>query len=131
MDRKKFYTRTAMLLFLIFILNSLAEKYHLYYSVWYFDMMMHFLGGLWLGLFAIWFLATSDFSIKSVLNIAIGVLLIGISWEIFEFIFLNMYAKISFDLMDTVSDIFFDLSGGFTAIVYFFTRIVRTNKNTV
>ena len=43
---------------------------------------------------------------------------LGAGWEVFEIIFNNIIAGNSFDLPDTLSDIFFDLSGGLCAILY-------------
>ncbi len=140
MDRKKLLIRIASLIFFIFILNYLAGKFYWYSAIWYFDIIMHFLGGLWAGLASIWFFSRisdsfsdslSSISFNIVLKILLGVLVIGIAWEIFELYFINHIASNPFDLLDTISDIFFDLSGGLFAILYFFNQIMPKNKNKV
>ncbi len=131
MDRKKFFIRVAMLIGLIFVLNFVAEKFHLYYSTWYFDMFMHFLGGVWLGMLLIWFFKVDSFSLRQVFKVILGVLVIGVAWEIFEFVFINTVAEFPFDLADTISDMLFDLSGGFVSICYFFTRIMSIPESKV
>ena len=89
-------------------------------------MLMHFLGGFWLGLAFIWFLfgknISFELSCRFICKIILGVLLVGIFWEVFEFYFINYVAQNSFDTLDTISDIFFDLSGGLCAILYIWKK---------
>ena len=86
MDSRNLLIRLVTLIFLIFLLNYLAMKFYWYSSIWYFDMPMHFLGGLWLGLALIWFFKIKEISWKVILEIILGVLLIGVFWEAFEII---------------------------------------------
>jgi len=91
-------------------------------------MIMHFLGGFWIGLTFFYFfpntLESQKLSLGLILKIILGVLLIGIAWEIFEFIFNNYFAQNPFNSLDTTSDIFFDIAGGAFAILYFLKRIM-------
>jgi hypothetical protein len=95
--------------------------------MWWFDMPMHFLGGFFIGLGLIWLLSYKDLnlelSFKLILKIILGVLIIGVLWEVFEILVNNMLAQNPFNTLDTISDIFFDLTGGTFAILYFFKRI--------
>ena len=130
MDRKKLLKFLVYLMLLIFIANSLALKFYWYFSIWYFDMLMHFLGGLWEGLFFIWFFSIVDFpflklspsvvDFKLIYKTVSFVLLIGILWEFFEFFTNNYIGHDPFNILDTISDIFFDLAGGTFSIFYFF-----------
>lgn len=132
MDRKKLFKILFYLVFLIFILNLLAEKFHWYLSIWYFDMTMHFLGGFWLGLFFIWLFGLStNPSLHLIIKILSGVLLIGIFWEFFELLFVNHVAQHPFSFLDTLSDMCFDLAGGLGAIFYIWKFIMPTSLNTV
>jgi hypothetical protein len=139
MDRKTLFKRLAGLIFIIFILNFLAQKFYLYFSIWWFDMPMHFLGGLWLGFFFLWILSYKDTVLKldvlSVLKTLSGVLVLGIFWELFEFYFINHMAENPFNVLDTVSDIFFDIAGGLLGVFYYFRRfsgrIMSNNLNEV
>ncbi|MFA5841301.1 MAG: hypothetical protein WC847_03475 [Candidatus Paceibacterota bacterium] len=101
-------------------------------------MPMHFLGGLFIGLSVIWFLTKKVFELelssKLIYKILFFVLLFGASWEVFEILFNNIIAQSSFNSLDTISDIFFDLAGGTFAISYFFylrNRIIPITNNTV
>ena len=130
MDRKKLLKSLVCLMFLIFIANSLALKFYWYFSIWWFDMFMHFLGGLWEGLFFIWFFSIINFpflklslevvDFRLIYKTILFVLLIGIFWEFFEFFANNYIGHDPFSILDTVSDVFFDLVGGAFSILYFF-----------
>ncbi|MDO8660089.1 MAG: hypothetical protein Q7K54_05870 [Candidatus Parcubacteria bacterium] len=131
MDRKKLLIRLTSLIFLIFIVNYLAHQFYWYSAIWYFDMLMHFSGGFWLGLTALWFFSKTELSFRYFIKIMLTVLLVGISWELFEVIFYNLVAQNSFDTLDSLSDICFDLAGGLAAVVYFMKRIMYLPENTV
>ena len=123
MDRKRLFKTLTRLIVLIFILNYIATKLYWYVSIWFFDMPMHFLGGLFLGLSIIWILSyknlSLELSLKLIFKILLGVLVIGVSWEIFEILFNNIIAQMPFNTLDTISDVFFDLAGGTFSIFYF------------
>lgn len=130
-DRKKLLIRLALLIFFIFLVNLVALKFYWYYSIWYFDMIMHFLGGLWLGLAFIWLFSAKELTSKLIFKIILSVLLIGFLWEIFEIIFYNYVAENPFIILDTVSDICFDLTGGILAVIYFLKRIMFKQKSAI
>jgi len=129
MDRKKLLKLIIYLMFFIFIANLLAQKFYWYSSIWYFDMIMHFLGGVWQGLFFIWFFSINDLPLfrlsldaidfKLIYKTILFVLLIGVLWEFFEFFTNNYVGHDPFNTLDTISDIFFDLAGGAFAVFYF------------
>jgi hypothetical protein len=96
---------------------------------WWFDIIMHFLGGYWIGLSALWFIflsgylgsITANISKKSIIFISLfSVLIIGLSWEIFEIVagvpVTGNYA------LDTSIDLVMDLIGGFAASTFFKSR---------
>lgn len=131
MDRKKLLIRLVFLIFFIFLVNLIASEFYWYYSIWYFDMIMHFLGGLWLGLAIFWLFSIKELSLKLILKIVLGVLLISIFWEIFEILVNNIIAQNPFSALDTVSDICFDLAGGILAVIYFLKRIMFKQKSAI
>jgi len=116
MDRKKLLKFLELLVLFIFIVNLLANKFYWYYSVWYFDVIMHFLGGFWLGLVALYLWGVRD--IRLIFKMLFFVFFLGLGWEVFEYLFNNYIAGNSFNVLDTASDIFFDLLGGLCAILY-------------
>ena len=104
-------------------------------------MVLHFLGGFWQGLLFIWFFSIKDLPLlkpsldphdKNLISKAIFyVFIIGVSWELFQFYAKNYIGLFPFDIVDTTSDIFFDLAGGALAILYYFKTIMISKKNKV
>ncbi|MEK7539264.1 MAG: hypothetical protein AAB595_01305 [Patescibacteria group bacterium] len=100
-------------------------------------MIMHFLGGFWLGLAIIWFFPSESFRlsleypINVVLKILLFILFIGIGWEVFEILVNEVVLKNSFNYLDIISDIFFDLAGGVLAVLYFLKRIMFVKEGEV
>ena len=109
MDRKIIFKYLSFLIFCILVLNLVAIKFYWYFTIRWFDMPMHFLGGLWLSSAIIWFFRKLDLSLKSIFYTLAGVLLIGILWEVYEILINNNFAQNPFDLPDTLSDLFFYL----------------------
>jgi hypothetical protein len=107
----------------------MAMKFHWYSLLWWFDMPMHYLGGVWLGLAIMYFFPPKESSEISVIKVIIGVLAFAVAWEIFEYIVDENISRNGFDLLDTMSDICFGLAGGFTATLYFFKRIAQQAKS--
>lgn len=105
---------------LIAILHRGAITSSWYWQYWWMDVIMHFLGGLFVGLVALWFfyavLKKPPVSFR-MFGLVLGfVLLISVGWEIFE------YAAGVFILEDPFPDTFHDLIldtfGGVVAYVY-------------
>ena len=107
---------------IIAFLHLVAINFFLYWDLAWFDLMMHFLGGVWVSLLGFWIMAfltrTKEFSIKSIIYIAVFFTVgIGILWELFE-----AGAGISFvgkDMWgDTFSDLALDIVGGLVSGFY-------------
>ena len=95
-------------------------------------MIMHFLGGFWLGLILFWVFSIQEVSLKLIFKMILCVLLVSISWEIFEMIVGRIIIQNSLNTMlDSISDIYFDLAGGTLAIVYFLKRIMLKQKSAI
>lgn len=128
MNRKILFSYTAGIIFLIFLMNLVANKLYLYSSLWYFDMIMHFLGGFWLGLFFFWLFYKDifpDFKTSSVIKLLLSVFLVGLLWELYEIGVNASFAKDAFNLIDTLSDLVCDMLGGFS--IYLIIRNVTKN----
>ncbi len=130
-DRKKLFIRIALFISFIFIVNSIAVYFHWYSSLWWFDMIMHFLGGAWLGLFFLWLFRIKNISTSLFFRVILSVFIVSLLWEVYEIVVNDQIAKNIFDYQDSVSDLFFDLSGSFTALFYFILRIMRNTSTAV
>ena len=131
----------AALVWVVFMFQVIAGRLFWYSLIWWFDMPMHFFGGVFLALLIVWiFLKIRPVlcirpSPGTLLVLALSVLVVGVLWEVFE-LALNIY--VTFDrinLYDSASDLFFDLAGGMIGIVYALRKAPRLvsdmeNKNT-
>jgi len=112
MTPKTLFKIQAALVGSICVLTFLALEFSWYYSLWYFDIIMHFLGGAWLGLFALWL-----FPRHSLFKILAFVFLFGFGWEVYELVvdYAVVHDFSHFDLCDTLSDLVCDMAGGMVA----------------
>ena len=99
-------------------------KFHWYFSIWYFDMPMHIIGGFWIGLAFLWFFKIKELSFDTILKIILGFLIIAISWEIFEILVDKTITLNPFNTLDTLSDICFGFAGTLISFIYFTKRIM-------
>lgn len=109
---------------LLAVLHWVAGAFYFYWTVSWFDTMMHFLGGFSLGLLAIWFIYDSGVykkerpSVKKALFASLVViLLVGIGWEVFEY--LNGLTQATEDSYpaDVRNDLIADLVGAGLAAI--------------
>lgn len=119
---KRLAVKAAWLVVAIFLVNLAAMKFFWYSSIWWFDMPMHFVGGVFLGLItlAMYLRAKKGEAVSThgfVLVVAMT-LLFGIGWEIFEFGIDTFITFSQHNLLDTVSDVCFDLAGACAVFVY-------------
>ncbi|MDD4989057.1 MAG: hypothetical protein PHV42_01370 [Candidatus Pacebacteria bacterium] len=117
---------TASLIFLAFtaILHLYAVAFYVYWSLPWFDIIVHGLGGIAVGFFALWIDTPLDqefaspFSLSSLIIVLGGTLFIGLLWELFEYSFgITSLASANF-LPDTLRDLAMDIIGGILSLLY-------------
>ena len=118
MERQKILKILTILMFFIFGFHLFGSSLHWDYTTWWFDMILHFLGGFWVGLFFLYVFYVRKAILQPLSYVVIFVLLIGLLWELFEFYANNYIGTYPFDIIDTTSDMFLDIFGGFCAILY-------------
>jgi membrane associated rhomboid family serine protease len=114
---------------LLYSLDSLAWKYHLYYQEigGEFDSFMHFLGGLTTALGVLWLYffsgifeprnrKYSNFFLITVL----GIIFVGFAWEIYEILAGTMSINEADYMYDTTLDVIFDVFGVISGCIYGF-----------
>lgn len=125
----------VILTFLILAGHATASVFDLYTKIFWFDMVMHTLGGAWLAsvCIAVGVLRyPAFFSGRSrasrVLRVITLVLLLGLGWELYEYCF-GVWATAKFgDLgfmqpwTDTVSDLFLDVAGAALTALFLFRK---------
>ncbi|MFA7193777.1 MAG: hypothetical protein WC087_02585 [Candidatus Paceibacterota bacterium] len=107
---------------LIAVLHYLALKLYFYWTISWFDILMHLLGGYLIGLIALYLLLNfldkeiiSNRRISLILVLSF-VLIVGLGWELWE-LFVNLTDIIE-DRLDTAIDIVMDSIGGYFAFLY-------------
>lgn len=133
MNRKRLLKHLLFLMFFIFIVDFLAKIFFWYSLIWYLDIIMHFLGGFWVGLFFFYIFSLKNINFRPIdlfFKIFLSTLAVGILFEFYEF-FLNIISVTNFDLFDTLSDVFFDILGALFSMFYFFKIIMTSSSNEV
>lgn len=132
--QKIYFGSIAVLVACMSILNYFAYQFHWYWEFWWFDMIMHTLGGIFVGSFSLWYYfsrklkggaATLDKSFVLALSLA-SVSVIGVGWELFEFSVDKFITLSRHDPIDTASDLFFDVAGSIVAVFIFFAVYNRS-----
>lgn len=91
-----------------------AIKASLYWYYWWFDIMMHFWGGILLALGVHSFCTFSRIHLKPTLKLVlVTLLLVTMSWEVFERS-VGLYDPITY-IFDTGKDVVIGFSGGLLA----------------
>ena len=121
------------------LINQIFIRTGLYFQITWLDQLMHFLGGLFVGLIGIYFLSLlfntrqkiSAFFI--LIASLLSAFIIGCLWEIVELnsetIFqIKLTEKITSE--DSLNDIYFDGIGAFVAAVYFILLKSRAGLKT-
>ncbi|MCK9344754.1 MAG: hypothetical protein M0P64_01355 [Candidatus Pacebacteria bacterium] len=110
-------TSLLFLLIVIAVVNGIAETYHWYWVYRWFDIPMHFSGGMWLAGMGLWwayfrkgtapqsFLATWATAILFAFSI-------GFLWEVYEAVISFATVGHMNDILDTLGDLLFDILGG-------------------
>jgi VanZ family protein len=132
--RKNFLIFNLILIFIISVLNKLALVNFWFWKYWWYDIMMHFLGGLWVGMMFLWFFYFSNIFEKfdkSFLNIVfasiLSVWIIGVGWEVFEVWADPQYFREGY-VFDTVLDLIMDTLGAIIGGVIYYKFLSFKNN---
>ena len=112
-----------MLLLLFFVssltlvLHSLGTQFYFYWLFWWFDLLMHALGGFSLGLLVSFFLPR-----KVVYVFFLLLLFLLLTWEVFEAVVLGLHVGGMRYIVDTVIDVYIGLISGCAAFALYFRR---------
>ena len=131
MFKTRLFKHFFVLLLAVAILNFLASTFYLYWTFWWFDMMVHFLAGGVVAMVVILILDSKGSTleipkvepwytkIKMIFWSVAGALLVGIIWEIYEVHFgITFLSDGIAYVRDTSSDIIMDICGGFFGSLY-------------
>jgi|AntRauTorcE11897_2_1112592.scaffolds.fasta_scaffold78873_1 hypothetical protein len=106
------YVSVFVFLFSLFaVFHQIALTFSLYWYYWWFDILMHFWGGILLGLLFYIAVKSRWFNLKS--NnylIVVWLLVVTLGWELFE-LMIEFETSANY-LIDTITDVTMGLSGG-------------------
>jgi uncharacterized BrkB/YihY/UPF0761 family membrane protein len=124
LSRKSISILLLLLILIISVLHYIASALDLYFTIWWYDIPMHILGGMFSAILSLWvyffssFFKNQKWDKKTILRvILIGTAFVGVSWEIYEFVLgltANAFGSYPFD---TIKDILDDFIGAL--VVYF------------
>jgi len=119
-----------ILSFSVLSLHLLALNFFLYWHIWWFDLLVHFLAGALVSIFFIWFFKNriKNFIPKILFLSATITFLVGVFWETFEY-FAGLTFSSSSYILDTISDIVFTFLGGLFISFYFLFDLMRNKEN--
>ena len=102
----------------IVLLHTAAIYFHWYWEVSWFDIFMHLISGIWVGVVGI-LLFAQDTSLRNAFCIALlSALAVGLLWELYEYA-TGMTFTLSSYPIDTSTDLLMDLvgaAGGFISM---------------
>ena len=132
--RIRFLKETFVFIIAVGLLDFVGFKLHLFWSLHYYDSVVHFIAGIAVGLGSIWgrvVLNGKNFSQKGIVIVAIvGVLIIGVMWEIFELTYgVTSLSDGVYYVTDTGADLLMDIAGGLIAALYAWKIILRVQNN--
>jgi len=123
---------SLMLTAIVGFLHVVALENDFYFFYWWFDLMMHFLGGIGIAAGFLWLYFFSGIlenppTDKKIIFLILLVvfLIISISWEVFEFFTEKTFRQPNF-VSDTISDVIIGLIGIYAAFKYFFFNFLKS-----
>lgn len=108
------------------------------YSLWWYDLLLHFLGGMWVAIAAKNFFVRPIGQIRRIGPIFIIALvaLVGVTWEIYEFAIDELFFeeralwRAQDGNTDTMTDLMMDLLGGVVVAGYYWSyRSYRSDRS--
>lgn len=133
-QQKKLFHWITFIIILIVLLNTFATSFYLYSTLWWFDIPMHFLGGVFTALLSLWFfvrVVPARFLPNTlwgwVITVLLSVFIVGLAWEMYELIVDLITGAGDYVYLDAFSDLWNDLAGGCFSLVCFISRIKGGN----
>ena len=122
MNNLKLASLTLLALLSLLVLHIYGMSRHLYLNIWYYDVIMHLLGGVGIALATLYVLKNPKY-------IIIATFVMGIVWELFE-VYFNLTGYVVGTMpytIDTTKDLIMDTLGAF--FVWYVVR--RDKRNTI
>lgn len=124
------------LIITIGILDIIGAVFYLHWAVWWFDTILHFLGGAWVSITVLMLFhdkldLNESNKLKIIGFVVLSVFIVGLLWEVFEVCFgITFFNDGPIYLIDTISDLILDICGGFFASLYSI-KIMRKSLDSI
>ena len=126
-DDERLLRMLFVLIWVITLIHVAAEMQYWYWTYRWLDLPMHVLGGMWVGLVALWLWYYSGYQHKtsriavSPLTVAlVGGLVFGVAWEAYEFLVWIIGAGLPVNYVtDSVLDLVMDVLGASIAFMFY------------
>jgi hypothetical protein len=115
MKRKELIVTSLSLGGLLIVLNEVALFLNLFWTLWWLDLVFHYIGGLAVGGLAVGFFVKRDMDFwKAASVILLTTVAVALLWESYELIFRETYTQEY--VVDTITDIILGVAGGISAL---------------
>src|SRR3989344_2106281 len=106
---RRFVPALSLLIALIALLHIVAMRFNLYFTLWWFDLVLHFLGGLWCSLFVLFYASVFWDGVWEKRGwcrmFLVGVsasFIVGVIWELYEYFFGFIFTTKSNYVLDMI-----------------------------
>ncbi|HBD24610.1 MAG: hypothetical protein A2566_02715 [Candidatus Zambryskibacteria bacterium RIFOXYD1_FULL_40_13] len=130
----RLFKNASYLFLLIAILYLFELKFYLAWSIWWYDMVLHFLSGILVGIvttliFHKFFYKKDDEFLKIFVSAMVSIVFVGIAWEIYELYFeMTSFSDGMNYYIDTSSDLFLDIVGALFGVWYGLAILKKETK---
>lgn len=108
----------ALFIAVVFLaLHLAALNLYFYWTIWWYDVLMHFVAGVVGGLAAYWVLFRSHVRLRRIASLktalwsaCLAMLIVGVGWEVFEYKNGLSDSQEGY-VLDTMNDLILDVSG--------------------
>ena len=119
----KYFKPSIIVMLLVVGLHWVASLEGLYWSIDWYDILMHFLGGLWTALFMLWAVSTQYGTklkwLKSIIGTLSFVFIVGVLWEVHEIVLgFTDFSDYGY-WFDTRLDLVMDMLGAICAVLVY------------
>lgn len=130
-EKNRLFFRAVTLFLLVCVLEYFAEVFYFHWTIWWYDVILHHLGGACAGtafLYSYYDLfKISKFNKQGAIKLVfLFVLFVGVVWEIYELIHGDSsFSDGVFYYRDTFSDLIADSAGGFFSVYFSFKHFEK------
>lgn len=113
--RRLLYVQASVLALIAVLFHYFGLHLGFFFTVWWWDILVHFLGGLWVALAGVWLLRLLGLRAPLLLQCLLLSFCVGVAWEVFEFVIGSYGSPFMSPALDTAKDLINDTLGGVLA----------------